>query len=131
VSETTATTDLTIFGTISIGGLIALLEQRPRDESVRFGFGYFAPDSIGSYRGFYDHLAIGYDEGKEATVADLVAKLKEAIGKEFDGYKGGTYRMRADTPVWAANYGDSPSTAIVGIADCDYMTVLQTEWVGV
>lgn len=115
---------------ISLGRLIRLLECEPPDNTVRFDFGGFIPRKVNSYRGYYDHLAIGYDEdySNQPVVRDLLAELRSAIGKTFQGYKGGDYRMDERTPVWVGNYGHCSNTAIVGIADCNWTTVFQTAW---
>lgn len=123
---------LTVYGTLSLGGLIELLEQRPKDEVVRFDFGYFVPRSFHSYRGFYGHLALSYmDAPVDVTVELLLHRLRDAIDKTFEGYKGGSFRMHLQTPIWVAEEDEAPSTAIIGIADCHYMTILETRWVSV
>lgn len=117
---------------ISLGDLIVLLKHREQDQEVRIAFGYFSPDGVHSYRGFYEQLAIGYsyESGKEVKVAELLKELQGAIGKTFHGYKGGEYVMTECTPVWCANHGEAPSVAIVGIADCNYCTILRTDYCG-
>lgn len=90
------------------------------------------PMGVGSWRGIYEELAIqteslgscctdevteerfGYTFykseaiGKESpTVGEWIDVLKSAIGKRFEGYKGGYYVMGKNTPVWLAEYGDS------------------------
>lgn len=121
--------DLTPFGTISLGGLIALLERRDPTHSVWFDFCHFVPTSVDSYRGYYDHLALDYEADKSETVAGLISTLRNAVGIKLDGYKGGTYRMDVETPIWVSHWGESSGTAIVGLAECDYSTVLETRWV--
>ena len=103
------------FGTMELGELLDALKSLDRDHSVRFGFGYFTPDGIDSYRGYYDHLALGYTEQKAATVGELSDLLSSAVGKKFTGYKGGEFTMDRDTPVWVANYSECPSTAILAV----------------
>lgn len=120
---------------ISLGELIALLETRPQEQDVRFDFGYIRPVGVDSYRGFYDHLAIEYTTGgKDMTVAELLAELRGAVGRVFMGYKGGDFRMNRSTPMWVANHGESNSTAVIGLAECKYMTIIATgycdEWAG-
>lgn len=115
---------------LTLGGLIAAMEKRPRDEEVRFVFGSFVARSLGSYRGYYDHLAIEYDDNwrKPETVAAWLEKLRGAIGETYSGYKGGDYVMSEATPMWASNYGNADHCAIVGIADCSYTTYIETAW---
>ena len=123
---------------IRLGDLIAALERRPAEQWVIFDFGRLIPRKLASYRGYYAELALGYDDdwyGREprhgeghVTVRALLIELRSAIGKTFTGWKGGDYVMNERTPVWAANTGESPSTAIVGLAGCNYATVLATRW---
>lgn len=71
------------------------------------------PKGINSWRGRYDELAIqtedfGQYKGKEnPTVLEWIEVLKDVIGKEFYGYKGGDFLMGKNTPVWLAEYGNS------------------------
>lgn len=117
---------------ITLGQLIDLLAGRPQDQPVCFDFCSLVPRGVASYRGWYDHLAIGYREWSretEISVKDFHAMLRKADGYVFTGYKGGDYRMHRDTPLWVANWGDSGSTVVAGLADCDYQTVIATAWV--
>jgi hypothetical protein len=116
---------------IELGELITLLKHRPHDDQVVFDFGGFIPRDAASYRGYYEQLAIGYDENWEQpmTVADLLVLLRGTIGATFSGYKGGDYVMSASTPVWASKWGQCSRTAIVGLADCTWQTVLATAFV--
>src|ERR1700730_9480836 len=81
---------------------------------VMFDFGGYVPGEIASYRGYYSHLAIDWlDRGQECTVNKLLTAAKRAVGDAYFGYKGGEYVMDADTPIWAAHWGDCTSTAII------------------
>lgn len=115
---------------IALGKLIRLLEAEKSDNWVRFDFGGFMPDRIASYRGDYSQLAIGYKEPKEPykTVDVFLAELRAVNGQTMQGYKGGDFVMDLDTPIWVANYGESNSTAVKGLADCFWMTVIATEF---
>lgn len=114
----------------TLGNLIAALKAQPATHDVRFDFGGFIPRSLMSYRGYYDQLALDFDDDyhKPVTVSALVVQLEKAIGKTFEGYKGGTYRMDRDTLMWVAHYGDSNSTGIVGVQDVRWQTVINTAW---
>lgn len=121
-----------LFGTTTLGALTEALEKRKPDECVRFDFCSLTPHKLMSYRGFYDHLALTWQSGLDSTVERLVKMLREADGATFQGYKGGDFVMGKQSPIWVAQYGDSGSTAIVGISDrCDYMTIIKTKWVSV
>ena len=57
-----------------------------------------------SYRGYYTDLAFEKGEGTRLAT-DLLAECRAAMGKVFQGYKGGDFAMGEVTPVWIADYG--------------------------
>jgi hypothetical protein len=59
-----------------------------------------------SYRGYYDDVAFE-PAGEKMKVCDLIAICKSAIGKTFEGWKGGSFEMDETTPVWIAERGES------------------------
>lgn len=123
---------------LTLGELIAQIEAagvydedgKPKD--VQYDFGYIYPTVLDSWRGSYAELALGYSENypneNRVNAEQLLKDCKEAIGKTFEGYKGGDYVMDANTPVWVANYGDSSETGIVGILDKGYKLVILTSY---
>lgn len=133
--------ELSVFGTVTLGGLIDALKplvlrdgsepgDGDKDRWIRFDLGGIAPCHVGSYRGYYDHLAVRYDLGStDATVAEFLKHLEGAVGTYFQGWKGGEFRMDRHTPVWVANAGDAPSTAIVGLIVESLQVTLVTEYV--
>lgn len=112
----------------TLGYLIERLERLDPEADVYFDFVYMKPSgSVHSYRGYYDQLALGYqDSGDGIKVGALLEKLKEAVGKQFCGYKGGEYTMYEDTVVWVANHNESGGTAIMDAVDSGYKVVLKT-----
>lgn len=79
--------------------LIATLKAEPDQERVLpFGF-----KRAHSYRGYYDQLA--FEPARDVTIASMVAEVEGAVGKVFEGYKGGVYEMDQWTACWLANYG--------------------------
>jgi len=88
---------------ITLGEMISLLSKMPPRKKVR------ALTLPHSYRGFYEHLAFEWmptSQGASFISAKEVLSLaKKALGKTFQGYKGGEYKMTADTPVWLAMEG--------------------------
>ena len=74
--------------------------------------------TLRSYRGYYDQLALGYCianyNSEPIMLTRLMEMLNEAVGKEFEGYKGGMFMMYPSTPVWLANYGQWPGAVITG-----------------
>ena len=71
-----------------------------------------------SWRGSYDQLTIDTvwgDDDEGLTVGGLLADAQAAVGKTFEGYKGGDYVMFPHTAVWADEYGRYQSQGIAGI----------------
>jgi hypothetical protein len=88
---------------MTLGELIYRLKRLPPDEPC-------ALCSPHSYRGYYDQLAFELDSfrgTRTRTVKDALEEAESALGRTFEGYKGGEYVMKRDTPVWLSNYGEA------------------------
>lgn len=131
--------DMKTSAQLTLGELILKMEGKSADKPVVFDDGKHFPTYLGSWRGSYCELALGYNEyetEKPMNGAEFSEKLKEAVGKTYTGYKGGDFLMGKTTPVWVANYGESMgfreetedghNTAIVDIVETDDAIVLQT-----
>lgn len=59
-----------------------------------------------SYRGYYEDLTF-QPTGSFMRVEELLDLCHSAMGKAYEGYKGGTYVMGEHTPVWVAYYGNT------------------------
>jgi hypothetical protein len=129
---------------LSLGELINEIEKcgiqknDGGDKEVCYDFGTAIPTDLDSYRGSYNELALGYkltgydndaEHLKDVKAKDLLQHLKEAIGKEYTGWKGGEYTMSKDTPLWVANSGNAGSTAILGVLDDGWRLILLTAYV--
>lgn len=123
---------------LTLGELILKLEpivaaqkaKKENDEAtVRFDFAYFHPTVLSSWRGSYRELALEFsDEGEAPKVSEFLKKLKEAVGKTYEGYKGGDFVMGKTTPLWVANYGDSNEVGVVGVLDRGWVVILETKF---
>lgn len=111
---------------ITLGEFIGALEKCDNSKDVYFEFANYSPTRFDSYRGYYEQLALGFKEDASMTVSELLESAKKALGHTFEGYKGGFYTMFKNTPVWAANYGRSNSTAIIGVKECKYAVYILT-----
>ena len=85
---------------LTLGQFIAALKELPPAAMVS-GLG-----DLMSYRGYYCDLAFD-PETREETVAALLARCQDAMGRTFEGYKGGDFLMGETTPLWVAPYGSS------------------------
>lgn len=95
---------------MTLGAFIAWLEAHDPDATVE-GLG-----NLMSYRGYYSDLAFDPNPNPR-TVADLLTECRGAMGKVFEGYKGGDFMMGATTPLWIAGYGDSCCPRLMGMTD--------------
>lgn len=90
---------------LTLGQLIALLDEADDDLPVEFSEGGFPTDPH-SYRGYYCDLALESTD-EEVVVADLQETLEDVHGSELTGYKGGQFEMGTNTPLWQSEWGNS------------------------
>jgi hypothetical protein len=121
---------------LSLGELVLKLDAiADKTKAVVFDFGDNAPVGLGSWRGIYAELSLHYGQVERTCVADVLAWLREADGKTFEGYKGGDFTMSRQTPIWVANYGQSgisgykdsseyTSVAVVDVMDGEKVTLV-------
>lgn len=114
---------------MTLGGLIDALRHLEPDQIVFFDFAALVPTTIQSYRGYYEDLAIGFADGNHGTVGEFLTRLRDCVGITFEGYKGGNYPAKLDTVLWAANWGRTGGTAIVGVRTHEHCAVIETEMV--
>lgn len=98
-----------------INKLEEIKKNAEEDCVVVFSFGCFSPCGLRSWRGIYEELAIGVAQHKPIMLINFIKELKEAIGKKFEGYRGGEYIMSELTPLWADNYGKVTNEAVIGV----------------
>lgn len=111
------------------GQLIQFLETCDEGRSVVFdiyrGDDSHSPGALMSYRGFYADLAFDRARGV-SSVGELLAECRKALGKKYNGYKGGEFEMGSDTPLWVAYYGCT-GDAIVDVSLVGSVVVLKTK----
>lgn len=120
---------LTSYGTASIGDTIRALRIHNPLLPVEFDFCRLVPSGpVKSYRGYYDHVAIGWVGGglELPTVANVLSTLESAIGRHHMGYKGGVYLCTSDTPLWIAQWGECTDTGICYVEDAGDWVILGT-----
>lgn len=123
---------------ITAGDLLDALAGIDDGIAVCFDFCGLVPTAVDSYRGYYDHLAFGWSEPDGVNTLNTVGKLREnvsaAMGRIFQGYKGGDFLMHRGAPLWVAEYGRSFSTAVCGVHVTDWCVTIRTahceDWAG-
>jgi hypothetical protein len=117
---------------LNLGGLIRELKAlergfRGRDPEILFEVGYICPSGLGSYRGYYEDLAIHYEDEAWIKHRAFRESLEAIVGSIIHGYKGGEYRVTLETPVWVANPGATGGTVVTGVYDDGYYARIKTE----
>lgn len=111
-----------------LGQLIDSLEGGPPGNACRFDFCSTVPGTLGSYRGYYEDLALGWKKQNgypEPTVKDVLATLRSSLGQTFHGYKGGEYVCSPGRWLWVANHSETGDTVVVGVRH-EYQTWILT-----
>jgi hypothetical protein len=113
---------------MKLGELIKAIERVSADRCVYIEPYGLTPGWFSSYRGYYDQLALGYRTGHDRVNAgELLALARAACGDTFEGYKGGSYRMDADTEVWLSNYGETSGVSLARVEITDWCVYLHGE----
>lgn len=103
-------------GAMSLGNLIDCLERHRPDLPLWVGSGRYRLAGLYSYRGYYEDLALGFDNERPLLVRDGLAMLRNALGTEYFGWKGGGYVAHRETGLWVSPAPDrAMGSAVVGI----------------
>lgn len=97
--ETLGRVEYNIEQYFTLGNIIDFLEAQPNKEQ-KVPIGFFNPHS---YRGYYHDLA--FEPVKNTTIEVMLYACNWANGKDFQGYKGGWFKMDRDTDCWIAYQG--------------------------
>lgn len=110
------------FTGLTVIQLINEIKKLKRDTAIRYDFGYFSPVGFHSYRGFYEDVAIGFEYRQDNLMAmDFLKQLKNMLGKEIHGWKGGTYIVEPDSYLWVSkDASEANGTVITGVTDLGY-----------
>lgn len=84
---------------MTLGELIKGLSEADMNHVAHIGFS----DSAHSYRGIYRDIA--FEPARNVRVTDMLAYARAALGKTYEGYKGGEYVMSEHVDVYLAHYG--------------------------
>lgn len=129
---------------LTLGQIIDKLEkcglthgEKDEPKQVDYDFASAIPTTLDSWRGAYEELALGFklsgydnddEHFAETTAETLLSELKNAVGKQYGGWKGGTYTMTRETPVWVTNAGNSGNTGIIDVVDDGWRIILMTAY---
>lgn len=95
---------------LTIGELILMLESQDKKMKIVFDFEINGrvqvPCDLMSWRGSYCELGMDYGDRGYKNVGVFRKSLKDAIGKSYEGYKGGLFMMGKTTPIWVAHHSD-------------------------
>lgn len=110
---------------LTLGSAIKKLAGLNGDLRITFNDTNLGPCDPGSYRGYYSDLSF---EGTSeiVSVGDFLSDLKDSLGKEFEGYKGGEFVMDEKTPLWFSSYGNC-GPAIMDIVSTGDRVVITTK----
>ena len=120
-------------GLCTLSRLIDLLEPRPKLGTVQFDFSGLSPGDFHSWRMDYSQLCLDSSGGWPVQTGDLLSKARKAIGRTFEGWKGGDYTMGPESTIVIAEPGDPGGTyghgytTISGVRGSDDDTILLTE----
>lgn len=103
----------------NLGDLIEDLSKYPENACVEIKPFNLYPTGFCSYRGYYSDLSIDYtlDEYSGLSCGQLLEKAKECVGKVFEGYKGGDFKMTKHSVIWLANYSTTTDAILTGVKD--------------
>jgi hypothetical protein len=115
-------------GGLTLGELIGYLRSLDHDLTVKIEWNdrLVNIEDLGSYRGYYDDIAIEPGGLAELTAQETANMLHDAIGRVYEGYKGGDFRMDTDTPVWVSHYGDTSGIGVTGVVATERLAVITT-----
>lgn len=105
---------------MKLGELINRLETQNRQAQICFDFGQALPGFFHSYRGDYSELGLTFvarEYGDSCTtVGEFLGKCQDALCESFTGWKGGTFRMDENTPIYiVGDEGTLSETIIVDV----------------
>ena len=98
---------------LTLGQAIKEIAALPYHEMITFDFNGEYPTEPSSYRGYYSDLAFGWG-GAAMDTEGFAVMCNSALGETYTGYKGGDFLMGLDTPLWAAQWGNT-GRAIIGL----------------
>jgi hypothetical protein len=87
------------YNNTNLRDLIEFLKGQPQHKKISIGFG-----SPHSDRGAYENLA--FEPFENTTIGEMLYHAESAVGKTFEGWKGGDFTMDLHTSVYIGEYGE-------------------------
>ena len=116
-------------GQITLGHLRYLLATMPPDTPCRFDTGHhFGLAFPSSYRGYYQDCCFNAStDYEQSNVGHVLGLVEGAIGKSFQGYKGGVFAFDTGTLVWggSASHSDTSDRMVSGAEIVDGVCIIQ------
>lgn len=113
---------------LNLGQFIAALESVEMDKEINFSFCYLTPNIFQSYRGCYEDLCLTYKEPDyETHVRDILLRAREAVGKTFQGYKGGSYTMTNKSALWVSKKDCASDTIVTSLKETSTSVIIETK----
>ena len=106
---------------LTLGELIKALEGSDKSALAKFDDGSNTGE-LDTYRGYYTDCAISPGSIPQ-TVGDLLERCKETLDQELYGWKGGSFVMHKDVPLWKAYAGDCGPAIIWFTNDQDFVLI--------
>jgi hypothetical protein len=110
--------------------------EEPAYEDPKYGqpaYHYAGSESAypSSYRGYYSDCTFNACTSfEESTVSHVLTLVNGAIGKSFNGYKGGVNEFKDSTQVWGGSTSHEScgdSAMIIGVEVIDDICILKTK----
>jgi hypothetical protein len=96
---------------LTVGELEELCQRYPKYIVSVDGYGIWG---AGSYRGYYTDVGLEPSHSPQSMNATEILSLLQRLRiNGMEGYKGGEYQVKSNTPLWYSDYGSASGWAIV------------------
>ena len=103
-----------------------LMYDNDKVKNITFDFCMAYPTHVDSWRGSYSEPSIGFSFDESMNAKDFLNELKDSVGREVTGYKGGEFTLREDSYLWVDDYGRSTETGIFDVVDLGWKIIIRT-----
>ena len=101
-------------GQMTVGDMKRFLRDVSADLSISVvNHPEISISSVGSYRGYYDHMALFYDTGRALTSKELLMAIESTT--VMYGWKGGEFSVEDGTPLWVSRPSEASDLALIRV----------------